>query len=300
MNWRIHVSNHTIGHLEILRGDPPLLAAWTQPGRVECFHLLTGTSYGFCEYSAPPSEHDFNEDEWRTYFEPPDDAPWRARLAKLMLQRLTIFRTEDGRIRLAYHTEGRLLWIGAEAGHSLTFAEELVAVDLDPASGRAATLNRGGRLDIYECGELLSSFDVGLRINPFETARLAVCGDGDKVYLTDSQQIVFLDLPDSLTRKVDIHYGLGTIAPSPDGNRLFCSDNGTGLIRAYRGYDLMQTHQRFAQDLIAEAHQLQLMADLPPTSVAISAMAAGEDGLIAFAMSGVICVTHVERLTSIL
>ena len=299
MNWRIHVSNHTIRHLEILRGDPSLLAAWTQPNRVECFHLLTGTSHGFCEFSALPTEDDFHDQEWRTYLEPTDDGPWRTRLTKLMLQRLTIYRTEDGRIRLVHFTGGRLLWIGEEDDRALTFAEDLVVIDLDRTSGRAATLNSGGRLDIYQCGDLLSSFDIGLRINPFEAAGLAICGDGEKVYLTDGRQIVFLDLPESLTRKINIHYGLGAIALSPDGKTLFCSDNGAGLIRAYRGNDLAQTHQRFAQDLISEAHQVQLMADLPPASIAISAMAAGENGLIAFAMSGVICVTHIERLTSL-
>ena len=185
MNWRIHVSNHTIRHLEILRGDPSLLAAWTQPNRVECFHLLTGTSHGFCEFSALPTEDDFHDQEWRTYLEPTDDGPWRTRLTKLMLQRLTIYRTEDGRIRLVHFTGGRLLWIGEEDDRALTFAEDLVVIDLDRTSGRAATLNSGGRLDIYQCGDLLSSFDIGLRINPFEAAGLAICGDGEKVYLTD-------------------------------------------------------------------------------------------------------------------
>jgi hypothetical protein len=89
------------------------------------------------------------------------------------------------------------------------------------------------------------------------------------------------------------------MACSPDGARVVTSDTEAGLIRVYNGHDLKQTHQRFAVDLIADAQQVQLLANLPPITATVSALVAGDNGVIGFAMSGVICMTDVSYLTAL-
>ncbi|WP_347259140.1 hypothetical protein, partial [Methylocaldum sp.] len=58
--------------------------------------------------------------------------------------------------------------------------------------------------------------------------------------------------------------------------------------------DLTPIRQRFAIELVAEAFQVQLLADMPPVQAALSALALADDGLLAFAMSGVICLTDIS------
>lgn len=67
------------------------------------------------------------------------------------------------------------------------------------------------------------------------------------------------------------------------------SDPETGVIRVYNRPELAPTHQRHALDLLQDADQLQLIADLPPFGAAPGAMAIDDTGALAFNISGVVC-----------
>jgi len=73
----------------------------------------------------------------------------------------------------------------------------------------------------------------------------------------------------------------------------------TNVIRAYSGSDLTPTHQRHAIDLLADATQIQLLADLPPAQVAVSALTVTSKGVIAFALAGVICISDMSHMTAL-
>jgi hypothetical protein len=101
---------------------------------------------------------------------------------------------------------------------------------------------------------------------------------------------VICDNTGKVLARTETHYMIGRLACSPAGDTLATSDLETGVIRIYDG-QLKLMVQRFAIDLLADARQLQLLADLPPVFVAINALTMGSGGLVAFSMSGILCVT---------
>ncbi len=103
----------------------------------------------------------------------------------------------------------------------------------------------------------------------------------------------------TVQKTLETHYYVARMAISPSGGMVVTSDIESGVLRVYKGESLILTHQRFAIDLVAAATQLQLLADLPPIGTAISALTAYTRGTLAFAMSGVVCVTDVQDLDEV-
>ena len=56
MAWRLHLTNQAIQRLDILDGDPPLLAVWTRRDRVAYYHLETGAQYSEQRLKIPDSD----------------------------------------------------------------------------------------------------------------------------------------------------------------------------------------------------------------------------------------------------
>ena len=299
MTWRVHVSDSSIRKLQHFGPEPTLLAVTTQTGRIAYFEQVTGAPRGHLQLHPPRSAFAFDNPVWRSYLDSLGSAGNGACPPLISLPQLDIYSTVDGGMRLLHAVSGELIWLGASESKVLMASGDLLALDMDRSSGRAVTLNSRGQLRIYDAGELLRSVDIGLRLDPLSLVDVKIGGGGARIFVTDGRQIVALDEAGGERGRLRLHYGAGSLAVSPSGEVVLCSDNGAGLIRAYRGADLMPTHQRFAQDLLAEAQQVQLMAELPPFSIAISALAASDDGTIAFAMSGVVCVSSLDRMTTL-
>ena len=107
------------------------------------------------------------------------------------------------------------------------------------------------------------------------------------------------DTGGTVLKTLETHYYIGQMASSPTGGMVLTSDMESGVLRAYKGGKLILTHQKFAIDLVADANQIQLMADLPPMGTAISTIIAYNKGIFAFAMSGVICVSDVKQMDEV-
>jgi hypothetical protein len=73
----------------------------------------------------------------------------------------------------------------------------------------------------------------------------------------------------------------------------------SGVIRVYDGTTFTLCYQRFAIDLVANATQVQLMANLPSISAAATALTINNAGIIAFSMSGVACVTGLAHMSAL-
>ena len=73
------------------------------------------------------------------------------------------------------------------------------------------------------------------------------------------------------------------------------ADIDDDLVRVYRE-GLRPTHQKHAIDLMANARQVQLLASLPGRKAGLGALEIADDGTLAFALGGVICVTHIKAL----
>jgi hypothetical protein len=296
MAWWLHLTNQSILRLDILGDDPLCLAAWVRNDKVEFYELMTGTTLG--EQSLiPPESKDRGSEEWREFLVRLV-APGSNYLPLVKTTGLTVFTTDDGRMRL-YYAGGTELILdndGNELALDNSSATRFVALAMDRQSGQIAALDRGGDLFIYQRHVLVGAFDLGLSMDGDLRPTVAVTQGGKWVFVTDGQVIVCTDFSGAIRKKIDVHHFVRLMACSPGGTYLVTCDMETGVIRVYGGDDLTLSHQRFAIDLVAGATQVQLMANLPPASVAPSALTVNDEGVLAFAMAGVVCVTDLSHL----
>lgn len=300
MNWRIHLTNTAIRELHTLSGKPYLLAVWTQINRVEFYDMETGAYYG--DRLIPPvPDDDYYSEDWQTFLAGLKDVKERTYLPIVTTTRATIFTTDDGQLRLFREPYNTLQLFADGQVHELdtTDADALISVDLDRALGTVVALDSKGDLSIYQQSIFVGKFDIGLKIDELVGGTVIISNGGGTIFATDGRQIIMTNTSGDVLHQRPVHYNIRQMACSSGGGMVVTSDNEAGLIRVYSGSDLIPTHQRFAVDLIAEAQQVQLMADLPPMSVSISALTAGSRGAIGFAMSGVVCMTNVSQLTKL-
>lgn len=300
MSWRIHLANQAIIQLDILAGREPALAAWTRRDRVSFYHLENGLPLG--EHHIGPSPDGPRSGElWQNYLAALHGPGEKYFLPLVHTARGTVYSTDDGRMRL-YHTGDADLYLetdGQEVQLDADGAERFVALDLDRALGLVAALDESGRLHIYQQNLRIGAFEIGLDMQPDLRPVVTVPRGGGAIYASDGRCIVATDLTGRVCARLETHYYVGQMACSPGGGMLVTSDLEIGVLRVYNSEGLMPTHQRFAIDLLAGATQLQLLADIPPVNVAVSALSAHNRGTIAFAIAGVICVTDVSRMVEL-
>ena len=299
MAWRLHLTNQSIQSLDILEGDPPLLAAWSRRDRVAYYDLKTGTVLGEQELERPDTQNRQDE-SWQAYLTGLT-APNGAYLPAIQLTNGTLYLTDDGRMRL-YYTGSTDLYLqndDKEVLLEVSNVDRFVAVTLDRFLGLTAALDDAGKLHIYQQHINVGEFDLGLSLQDDLRPKVVTSRGGGAIFITDGQDIVLTDSSGRVRKRIDTHFTIHQMACSPSGNAVIICDADVGVIRVYKGHELTLTHQRFAIDLVAAATQIQLLADLPPTSVAPSAVAINNEGVLAFAMSGVICVTDISYMDEV-
>lgn len=298
MAWRLHLSDRTIKRLDILSGKPNVLAAWTQDNRVSFLDLQTGTQRGERTIE-PPSSDDRRSDAWRQFVDSLT-APNGVFLPTVRTRPVAIRMTADGQMRL-YQTAPGELYLeidGKEAKLETDDSTAFVAVGLDRALGLLAALDRSAKLHLYQQHIRLGIFDTGLTIQEEFRPTLAISQGGASLFLTDGQSIVLMDATGRVRKRLDLHYRLGAINCSSDGHRFVASDFDANVVRIYDG-SLTPTHQRFAVDLLTEAKRAQLMASSAMTSAALGPLAINNKGVLAFAVSGMVCVTSLSRMKAL-
>lgn len=297
--WRLHLTNQAIQRLDLLDGQPPLLAAWSRRDRVAYYDLETGAPFGETTLSAAPAQT--RQDPIWQVFLSALKAPNEAALPLVRTPLADVFTTEDGRIHL-YHTPGSRLFLeteGKEISLETDNAQRFPALVLDRFLGLCAALDEKAHLHVYQQHMRVGVFDLGLSAGEDRRYTLAISRGGGAIYASDGRVIVLTNSTGQVIRRISTYYLVGEMACSPDGHYLVASDMDTGVLRVYKGGDLSLIHQRFAIDLIAQATQLQLIADLPPVKAALSALTIDNDGNLAFAMSGVICMTNIAYMDSL-
>lgn len=291
MAWRIHLTNQAIQTLHILNSRPSVLVAWTNPERVHFYDLQTGKLLREKQFTVPAFQ--MESDPWQEFLGSltgPDD---RTYMPFCRVKRSNVYLTDDGKLRLYRLSDQELLLeVNAEVFRlPLQGAERVVAVDLDRALGMVAALDERCRLHLFQQNVRLGTFDLGLQADPDLRPRIVISRGGGSIFATDGHHIVHADSSGQVQKRIETHYYISRLACSPNGAIVVSSDIESGVLRIYQGTDLAISHQRFAIDLVAQATQIQLLADMPPIGTAISSMAVNNEGVLAFAMSGVVCVT---------
>jgi hypothetical protein len=296
MPWRIHLTNQAIQNLHILPGKQTLLAAWTQRDRATYFDLETGIELGEHQHKAVSRQ----SDKWAEFIATLV-APIGAYLPFVRTAQATLFTTSDGKLRLYWMTGDELLLEldGKEVKLELKAKASIVNLVLDRLMGAIAALDAKGKLHIFQQHISVGSFDLKLNLDEDSQSSLAIANGGTAIFASDGREIVLTDTSGKVKKRQSVHYFIGRMVCSPDGKRLVTSDPETGVIRVYTGDELQPTHQRHALDLLQDAAQLQLIADLPPFNAAPGALAIDDKGNIAFNISGVVCATTLKQLAAL-
>jgi hypothetical protein len=298
MAWRLHLSNQAIQRVDILAGNPPLAAAWMGRDRAVFLDLETGTQIGEALFKVSAGE-------------PRQSAKWLEFISKLTAPNgvalpvvradgTTIHTTEDGRMHL-YEVGGEELYLETDGKEVKleTGEADLLAVGLDRFLGLVAALDEQYRLVIYQQHIRVGQFDTGLQVHDEAQPGVAVSNGGSAIFASNGQEIVLMDSGGRVRKRLSAHYPVGRISCSPNGKLLITTDAETGVLRAYNGADFTPTHQRYAMDLLQDATQIQLIADLPPASASVGTLSVDNQGILAFAISGVVCVTAVEKMIAL-
>jgi hypothetical protein len=300
MAWRIHLSNQAIQSLAILAGKPAAIAVWTRRDKLQLFALESGTLLSEISLNKVPDSPRSSE-SWQAFVAKLVGADSHFYLPYLRLRNLDIFSTDDGKLRI-YHQQDERLFIeteGEEEELRLVGGERLIAMDLDGALGVFVGLDEKLRLHIYQQNIRVGAFDLGLKADEDLQAAVCISRGGDMIFASDGRRLVAVDTGGNRKKKIETHYVIGRLACSPAGGMVLTSDTEAGVLRAYKGENLVLTHQRFAIDLLETANELQLLGDLPPLGSSITAIAAHGKGLLAFAMGGVICVSDVSEMDEV-
>jgi len=300
MAFRIHLTNQAIQQLHILPGNQPQLVVWTRRDKAHFYDLDAGTLLEELSPGIAPDEPR-NSEAWLSFLGRTKGEQSKYYLPHIRTELLDIFSTDDGALRVYHQRDGQLFMEtdGVEDKLDLIGGDRLISMDLDGALGTFVGLDEALKLHIYQQNIRVGAFDIGLKRDADLRANVAVSRGGTAIYATDGRRMVYVDTGGNVQKTLETHYYIGQMVASPNGGMLLTSDMESGVLRIYKGDMLVLTHQKFAIDLVADANQIQLMADLPPMGTAISAMTAYNRGIIAFAMAGVVCVTDVKHMDEV-
>ena len=296
MPWRVHLSNRALYRLDILNAPrSPLLAAWSQTDRIAYFDLETGAAMG--ERGLEIADSDVRRsDTWQAVL-PQLIAPNRAYPPVVFSESWTIYTMQDGRRRFY---EGNVLYIVNGQNDTKLKLETVVAVGLERTTGLLAALDHTGKLHLYDAGQATPrTFDVALPGPPNARSGVAVMIGGEAIVIASGHFLIKMDRQGNVMKRMELPYSIGQFASSPDGHLIACADIETNVLRIYDGDRFQPMFQRHAVDLMAGATQLQLIADLPPSRVAINSLAVDDAGNLAFALAGVICVTAAAQMRTL-
>jgi hypothetical protein len=293
MSWRIHLANQAIRNLYILPGKNPVVAAETRADRFELFDLEMGDNLDARNVNIAPTAP-YESEAWQEYML---SLSGYGNVFLPFIRNATrdIYITDDGKLRL-YHEDNAKLTLdvnGVISELSVKDVQRLMLLKLDGQLGTIATVDEKGLLHLYQQDLLLGRFDIGLSLSAERRSALAISKGGQSLYVSDGQKVVSVSGTGTVRKTLELHYEMGMMACSPSGATLLISDRESGVLRVYRTEDMALTHQKFAIELVASAAQVQLIADLPPINTAISALSVYTQGMIVFAMSGVVCMTDV-------
>lgn len=300
MAFRIHLTNQAIQNLHILPGKQEKLVVWTRRDQAHFYDLKHGTFLSDVSLDAVPSDERSSE-TWQSFLAQTKGVDSNFYLPYVQTQDVDIFSTDDGALRV-YRQRDDKLFIetdGIEEPLSIVGGERFISMDLDGALGVLVGLDESLKLHIYQQNIRVGAFDIGLKRESNLRAAVVIARGGTTIFATDGQRLVQVDTGGTVNKTLETHYYVGRLACSPTGNMVMTSDMESGVLRAYKGDKLILTHQKFAIDLVASAREVQLLADLPPTDTALSAMIAHTKGVLAFAMSGVVCVTDVQHMDEV-
>lgn len=288
MAWQLHITNRALQRLDIL--GQSVLAVWTQPGRVSYIDLQTGATIA---EKRLPDLANRQPEHWQTVL-PELQAPNGVYPPVVVGSGLTVYLTQTGQQRLYHRAAGDMILAAGAREAKLDGDARFRAVALNRTTGVIGALDTTGKLHVYQQGSGLQIHTVELPALESD-ALVAMAIPDSAIFIACDRLLLRVSMQGLVDKRSQLHYPIGAFACSARGQWLAVSDQETNVVRLYNPGDLQPLYQRHAADLLARATQVQLIADPAPSMVALNHLAVDDDGLVAFALAGVVCVTEVTE-----
>ncbi|GIK29626.1 MAG: hypothetical protein J5J04_01460 [Anaerolineae bacterium] len=291
--WRVHLANSAIVHVDLVPGNPELVAAWALDGVAAVYDLERGNAYGAATFTLPAG----HAERWAYLqaFKLPHVARW-SHACNLPVHvwssaKHAVIYTGDATFTLCAGPDDR--------PKTLTFDVVPDAFAVDAAAQIVVALDSKGALLIGKIGGVIKTLKPGLQPTHDLRLLLQMSPRTHRLVASDGTRLVVIDGGKVSSRR-DLHYACSSLALSPDGTRLMTYDADSGVLRMYDPDGLKLTHQRFAIDVLSASDERQLVgfAELPPVNAALSALALDDNGRFAFAVFGQVCGAHISHLTA--
>ena len=289
MPWRLHLTNQSLACLDMVASH--IVAAWTQPGHVSYFDAESGATLAEKQF-ADLSNRTY--DHWQTLL-PELKVRDKIYPPVLIADDANIYLSQSGQLRLYHLDSGRaLLHVGPA---EMKFPGTFIQVALDRSLGLIGALDAEGCLSLFQQNIPVGQFNID--IDPDEFAAIAVPDGGKRIYVAHGYTLLEMDIAGKTLQRRELSYPIGAFACAPSGQWIACGDGETNVIRVYDGADLKPHYQGHAADLLLRSRQVQLLADPPPSRVALRHVAIANDGTLAFALAGVLCVAKPEDMNAV-
>ncbi len=276
-----------------------MLAVWDSRHTVHYYDRSDATPKGEHHFDLRLSSTDLSDAFWND-FSDSLKTPGGCYLSPVYMAGLSLYQSLDGRLRL-YHFQDGSLVLEIEGRHVPLHREQdgrfLIAA-LDRALGLCAAFSDSGQLHIFQQHVRVGVYDIGLNDGVEARLNLAMPDGLGKLLISDGERVLIIDAAGRIVHELHSHYAVGAAAISPNGEVIALSDMDDNVIRIYDGA-LRPTHQKYAIDLIATARQVQLVASMPGRKAGIAALDVSNNGLVAFALGGVVCVTDLTMFSAL-
>ncbi|NLX08900.1 MAG: hypothetical protein GXY36_04535 [Chloroflexi bacterium] len=292
--WLLDLADRAIHAIQLLDGDPPQVAVWTDRHVVSFYDQVAGTFCGSLS-TAWAAEAEPEQAARRAFLETLR-APNGAYLPVVDTGRAVIHTSRDGRLHLLQYDERRLVleMDGYRGVLARDGAAPLVATALDRELGTVAALSADGQLHIYQQHVYVGAFPVEVRLDGSPVHLFLPDGSGT-VCLADSASLRVLDLGGTVQQTAALATPAGVVCWMPDGAWVVTGEPEQGMIRLYDA-QLTLARQGSAERLLDRANLVQLFVMMPDPGAQLTAIALANDGTLAFALGGLLCVTQAAEL----
>jgi hypothetical protein len=293
--WWLDLADDPPYAVQLIEGDPDLIAVWGTPQEVRFYAQTNGAEYGRLAVNSPAT---LNGTAWREFLDTLR-APNGACLPVVEAANLVIHTSHDGRFRV-YQEGGKSLVLDLD-GHRVVLDRSgeatFVTVGLDRELGTLAAVDADKLLHIYQQHVYVGAFPLTIQGDPHDW--IVLLPDwSDTVIVATSGSIQRFELAGQLAGLLELPAEICSAAISPDGRWIVTADRHQPVLRVYdSGFHLIC--QENAWTLWSDTPQVQLLAAAPFMDARPGSLAAGRDGTLVFSLGGGLCVTHIDRLTPV-
>jgi len=294
MSWQLHLTASTIRHVHLVNGTPDQVAVSDTRQRIQFYDRVSGAHYD--DLNINPDLLDTDVPEERRLGLEDLKAPNGVYLPFVEFNSSHLYVSEDGKLRIIHdHDAGITLEIGMEIFLlDMVGGKTVKLVALDRTLGAIAALNEDNLLHIFQQQNLSAK----IPLEDSDVLQIFIKMGGSELIIIEPNKLRLLNSVGKLIREKDVHYIIGPCALSPDGQYLLVADAEHQVLRLYNR-DLIPIRQQHAIDLVTRANQLQLFADAPADAAPLVSMSIDNAGNLAFAMAGVVCISHIEDMTEL-